>query len=168
MFKYSLIIFIMLLITGFSVFAVDDQGNENDPNDNARANACYEDGSLANKCDTPWEWECGYYLIRFQYGLLSPEAFPSACASLLSAGGASVPTVIGCQLFTGIYDFFSSNFLPTGVVTYSDANCTTPVGNTLVPVVYTPNGGGDAAAICTANGYLAGGLIGGNVYHCTA
>lgn len=32
--------------------AEDDQGQPNDPTINERANACYEDGILANKCDS--------------------------------------------------------------------------------------------------------------------
>jgi hypothetical protein len=54
----------------------DDQGNLNDPNSNDRANACYEGGSMAGQCDTMEEWEAGYYLIRWEYGLITLEQFP--------------------------------------------------------------------------------------------
>lgn len=170
MFKYLLITFIILLSAGFLVFAADDQGEPNDPTINDRANACYEDGSMAGKCDTVWEWECGWYLIRFESGMISPDRFPTGCVSVLVlppevAAGIITPS-IGCQLFTGSYVFFTGNFLPIGAVVYSDAACTTPVGNTLVASVYAPGGVLEATNICTSNGLVYGGFIGGDVHHC--
>jgi hypothetical protein len=78
--KTSLVRLLALCILVFSAIvgiqAQDDEGNVNDPNDNGRANACYEGGSMAGQCDTPEEWEAGWYLIRFEYGLITLEQFP--------------------------------------------------------------------------------------------
>lgn len=49
-------------------------------------NACNEGGSMAGKCDTPWAWECGYYLARWEAngGWNTPNnPFNDACVSLL-------------------------------------------------------------------------------------
>jgi hypothetical protein len=55
----------------------DDRGNPNDPRTNERANACFEGGSMAGKCDAVNEWEAGWYLIRFETGLISREQVPA-------------------------------------------------------------------------------------------
>lgn len=85
--KRSLIIlflfFIFVLVPLVAAQSIDDRGNPNNPNDNERANTCYDGGSMADKCISDWEWVCGYYLIRFEYGILSRENFPSDCAVLL-------------------------------------------------------------------------------------
>lgn len=49
-------------------------------------NACYEGGSMAGKCDTEWEWVCGYYLARWERagGWNTPNnVLNTACISLL-------------------------------------------------------------------------------------
>lgn len=55
---------------------VDDRGNPNDPAVNPRANACYTGGSLEGKCHTEVEWVAGWYLIRFESGILSRDEVP--------------------------------------------------------------------------------------------
>jgi hypothetical protein len=71
-----------LLFVGavFGLDGYDDRGNLNDPRVNERANACYDGGTLAGKCDTQVEWDAGWYLIRFEYGLIGCDGFPSAFA----------------------------------------------------------------------------------------
>lgn len=44
-------------------------------------NACNAGGSLEGKCDTPWAWVCGWYLARYQAGII-PSVI-SACSSLI-------------------------------------------------------------------------------------
>jgi hypothetical protein len=85
MLKRLLITLALLSLSFSAVLALgtDDEGNPNDPNVNERANACFGDGSMEGKCDTDWEWECGWHLIRFEYELTSREDFPTKCASLL-------------------------------------------------------------------------------------
>jgi hypothetical protein len=75
------------------VFAIelDDQGNPNNPHDNARANACFNGGAMAGKCDDAWEWECGWFMIRYDAGVISPSDFPTACSSLLERPATALP-----------------------------------------------------------------------------
>jgi hypothetical protein len=73
----TLLILVLAFLVIFGAQALDDNGNPNNPNENPNSNACYEDGSMAGKCDTPEKWEAGWYLIRFEYGLISRENFPS-------------------------------------------------------------------------------------------
>src|SRR3972149_1802632 len=89
----------VLLLAGAVVFAAgfDDRGNPNDPATNERANACYEGGSLAGKCgatdadrdgrieewEIEWMWTCGWYLIRFESGMLIRAEVPYTCQALL-------------------------------------------------------------------------------------
>lgn len=49
---------------------------ENDPNEDEQANACSEGGSMEGKCITEQDWEAGWYVIRYEYGLISAEDFP--------------------------------------------------------------------------------------------
>ncbi|MBZ0305231.1 MAG: hypothetical protein K8I82_04100, partial [Anaerolineae bacterium] len=44
-------------------------------------NACHEGGSMAGKCDTEWEWTCGWYLARFEAGVNS--GVPASCQILV-------------------------------------------------------------------------------------
>lgn len=170
-------IFPLLIIMIFStllVVAEDDQGN-NDPNDNERANACYNDGSLEGKCDTAWEWICGWHLIRFEEGILSREEFPPSCASLLppeiepdTPEIIAGPTGPGClPFFTWYVDFNGGDFLPSGTVRYSDPSCKDPDGTTWLPLVHTLNGGADADLLCDTNSpHNFGSHIGDGVYYC--
>ena len=53
------------------------------PPDDEDANACYSGGSMEGKCITDWHWKCGWFLIRFEEGLLSRENFPQECETVL-------------------------------------------------------------------------------------
>ena len=68
----SLMIAVQGLLAG-----LDDRGNPNDPRTNERANACFEGGSMAGKCHAENEWEAGWYLIRFETGLITREQVPA-------------------------------------------------------------------------------------------
>jgi len=80
--KRIVILSLLALITILSFSAikaadsVDDHGNLNDPAINDRANACFEGGSLEGKCDSDLLWQAGWYLIRFEHGLLTRADFP--------------------------------------------------------------------------------------------
>lgn len=81
--RLMILLTVLLLGTLTAVAQVDDQGNPNDPTVNDNANACFEGGAMEDKCDTDWEWDCGWYLIRFNYGITPREEFPVRCAILL-------------------------------------------------------------------------------------
>jgi hypothetical protein len=82
--KQVLLILLLIILSTLAVFAqTDDEGNPNDPTVNDHANACYNGGAMEGKCDTQWEWECGWYMIRYDYSLISREEIPIRCDSLL-------------------------------------------------------------------------------------
>jgi hypothetical protein len=180
-------LFFVLLVLSFSVlvFALDDQGNPNDPTINERANACYEDGSMAGKCLTAWDWEGGWYLIRFQSGLISRENFPLQFVILLpplpedlaNDKPYSYPTA-GCVFILtnamdgiGRYsDFNGGNFLSAGHTWYINNTCDSGYTTTSpYDLAYAPNGSADAVAICQAHGFT--GVVvdpeNSDVYICT-
>lgn len=153
-----------LIIMLFSVMLVsadgaDDQGNSNDPNINDRANACYEGGDMEGKCDTEWEWHCGWYIIRLtdSQDEAVRAAFPSMCVSLLPALNISVSDVPGAGRCTAIsgtrWLVFGSNYMAVGVYPgFSDPSCTTPAGDvTLTKAYVIASNTTDALSICTAN-----------------
>ena len=163
---------------------IDDRGNPNDPAVNDRANACFAGGDMEGKCDTEWEWMCGWHIIRLDdpQDEASRTAFPPACASLLPALNViepQTPVIItfhtaGCVKYqddaAGVFsiDFGGGNYKPLGTQTYETANCTPPLGITSgVPVVYAPDGAAAARILCTTNGHTSLGdrLLNG-VYKC--
>jgi hypothetical protein len=94
---------------------LDDEGNPNDPRMNERANACYDGGSLAGKCDTQVEWDAGWYLIRYQNNMISRQNFPLQYIwvlpeeiSIVTAPG--VPTPVVLNVAPGCYDGSGGNF----------------------------------------------------------
>lgn len=106
MFKRIIMMILILLIGTVLVFALDDQGNPNDPAINERANACYEDGTLAGQCDTELEWQAGWYLIRYEFGILqradipewvewilAPEATPEFMSPVMSMPPVACPNL---------------------------------------------------------------------------
>lgn len=74
--KLGLFLLIMLLITG--VVSAQQPG-ENEPS--PAENACNAGGALAGKCDTEWEWTCGWYLALFYEG--KAAGVPSTCQILV-------------------------------------------------------------------------------------
>jgi hypothetical protein len=84
-----LVAFLLIVISSVGLLAqesgIDDEGNANNPSTNSRANACYTGGSMAETCVTQADWECGWALIRFEYGLFPRETVPTICEWLLPA-----------------------------------------------------------------------------------
>lgn len=126
----------ILIIVMSSSFALaetgfDDQGNTNDPTANERANACYEGSSMAGKCNSQIEWDAGWFLIRYEFGLLTRDEIPAWVIWVLppevvpeSLAIVSPNTCI--MVGVGSYmDFSSGNFLAGSIPIYDDANCTT-------------------------------------------
>ncbi len=67
--------------------SLDDQGNPNDPTVNPRANACYAGAELAGKCHNDLEWIAGWYLIRFEAGMISRDQVPQDVRWVLPPAG---------------------------------------------------------------------------------
>jgi hypothetical protein len=74
---------VVLLLAAGSVTFVQGSANErdvifvNDPTVNVAANACYAGGTMAQQCDTESEWIAGWYLIRYEYGMVSRAEVPA-------------------------------------------------------------------------------------------
>jgi hypothetical protein len=158
----ALVVFFIPVSVSLADTGLDDQGNPNDPAVNARANACYPGGAMEGKCDTEWEWTCGWYLIRYNAGMYSRSQVPATCASLLPPvlkGAKTYPTV-GCVLLTPfdisgpVYlNFNGGNYLPAPVTVYNDANCSIVNRTFVTPIAYAPGGAADALAICQQHGH---------------
>lgn len=121
-------------------------------------NACNEGGSMAGKCDTPWEWVCGYYLARWEEagGWSGGYNLPTWCESVLPARpvdpitGAVVVVGPGCVSVPGWWsvDFKGGFTIPAPVFSYPPMDCTAaPNGQFLNPMVYAVNQPA-AAALC--------------------
>lgn len=110
MFRRIIFLFIIMLFTSLiaSAQSTDDEGNPNDPAENDRANACYDGASMESKCDGIWEWTCGWYLIRFETGIILRENFPNQCSILLPplpvTESENVLVIGPPTLSTGCYD----------------------------------------------------------------
>jgi hypothetical protein len=68
---------------------------ENDPRTNPDANACFIGGSMVGKCDSDLLWNAGWYLIRFEQGLITRGQVPDQYKWVLpkeSAPDTVVPT----------------------------------------------------------------------------
>lgn len=164
-------LFIILFILSFSLlaFALDDEGETNDPTTNDRANACYDPGRT---CTTNWDWEAGWYFIRFEYGMISRENFPPQYAVVLPALPEDVEAAAGagagCQSGPSDYLFFGpGNFVPSGSPVFMDAACTTPTGGVTGSAAFvwasTPT---EANNICIAHGFDGANPVRGNLHHC--
>ncbi|MBK8138057.1 MAG: hypothetical protein IPK52_19970 [Chloroflexi bacterium] len=128
-----MILAVLLLIVGGAAFA-QDEGDPapNDPAASQDANACYAGGTMEGKCaldadgdgiledfEEDWAWECGWYLIRIEAGLIGQDALPEGCSSLLA------------QPNTNCYQNGESSFLYVGppnsignAVFYDSLDCT--------------------------------------------
>lgn len=77
----KIVLVVAVLALGAMLLVAQDDAPTLDPD----ANACFDGGSMAGKCDTTWEWECGWYLIRYDNGLFSKAEMPERCLSLVPA-----------------------------------------------------------------------------------
>lgn len=165
-----LLVMMIVIVVGavFVIGAQDDQGTDNNPATNPRANACYADGTMATQCDTEWEWKCGWYLIRYETGVIDQANFPTDCTVLLPAEVPPVNIISGCLPHMNRFvNFTGAEYLPIGSPSYTDNACTVQNGTTTKVVVYTLNGQGVANALCaTYSSYNYTTWGGGGVYQC--
>lgn len=97
--KFALLSLAMLLVTLMFVPSAFADGIDNE---------CNEGGAMAGKCDTEWEWTCGWYLARFNRGELNYQTVPATCVILLPPPPAAViaqlsPEAVSqiCKLYPG-------------------------------------------------------------------
>jgi hypothetical protein len=87
--------FVLLLMSSTAFVIAQDLPN--DPTVNDDANACYTGGTMEGRCGTvdhdgngviddyesEWDFRCGWYLIRYQYQMISSVELPSDCRTLV-------------------------------------------------------------------------------------
>lgn len=77
-----------LVVSGSALVANDNADSANKPNNpaiNEKANACYTGGTLEGKCNNDLLWAAGWYLIRYEQGMISRADFPASLISALPA-----------------------------------------------------------------------------------
>lgn len=114
--RYLKLALIVLVALFFPIIATaqEDDAFVNDPTVNESANACLAGGSMEGKCDidsngdgiatqeeSDWAWNCGWYLIRFEYGLIPLTQFPVDCISLIQYQVRPL-CIMGFLYYTGI------------------------------------------------------------------
>lgn len=100
MLRKAFILIIILILGALAVFA---EGSI-DPNLDEDANACYDGGTMAGKCEVDfnddgvvdeferaWAWECGWYMIRLEAGIFSE--IPERCETLIPSEPVETVTV---------------------------------------------------------------------------
>lgn len=125
--KYILVSLLMLAIAGMTLAntTTDDEGVVNDPFQNPRANACYNDGA---ECTNEYEWRLGWYHIRYQTGY-----FKGVAAGCYAGQGGSIQ-------WGGGEGFALADI-------YDSSDCTSTA--TTAGFVVTNQGLDDAIAICS-------------------
>jgi hypothetical protein len=127
--KRLLITLILLVFSAFAAVAQDNESS-NDPRVNENANACFAGGTMEGKCnvdfdgngtvdeyEVTWAWECGWYIIRVNAGMISSTQMPERCQTLLPAD-----TCFSTSL--GVSFRYSGNpNEPGNVVGYLGAGC---------------------------------------------
>jgi hypothetical protein len=89
--KFLLLIAVLLSISLVAVQAQDvaDKG-DNDPTTNQHANACLAEGVMAGICESETDWVCGWFVIRYQFEILTEDEIPEACSGYLVFAAAPV------------------------------------------------------------------------------
>lgn len=169
------------LMTVFLVGAVDDEGNVNDPTINERANACFEGGSMAGRCDSELDWQAGWYLIRFETGLLTREDIPSWVAWVIPSeetpktnedetpepNEEEAPEPIVCVSIGGGFGIFVDNILTKGSQLYTTSNCATGPYITTSDDFVIAGSSAEALALCqTIISYYNDANVAGSAWVC--
>lgn len=122
MHKAISIIIITLFVIGLSVtvFAQDGASDycTTDPDDGSGLaecgsptdNECYAGGVLEGKCDSPWLWNAGWYLARFNQGLISREDFPDFYGGVLPPVVEVAEEIVSSSLLSVCKTGFGAEF----------------------------------------------------------
>lgn len=93
-------------------------------------NECYPDGEMADRCETDYDWNFGWYLARYNNGQIAYDDIPEAYRPILvSDGGDDVAISVG-----GCIQILSTSYVPGAVLSslgssvsvvqaYDDADC---------------------------------------------
>jgi hypothetical protein len=171
----TLSVLILALVVIGSAFADDDASLANNPNVNPNANACFAGGTLEGRCnpvdangdgqfsteEIQAGWIGGWYLIRFQYGLLSRANFPAEYAYLLPLL-PQVDSWLGCYDSNYAYDLLiigAPNTLDNAKTIYSsqDGSCTS--SNSYFATLVIASSQSEAEDLCKDIGFMASNLF---------
>lgn len=106
-------------------------GTYNPERGTAADNACNEGGVMAGKCNSEWHWTCGWYLARYDAGVIT--SVPATCQILLDVrppkvlpeAEAAAQTKI-CAVVAGPYglcligNILEIDFLNDGTIDFRD------------------------------------------------
>jgi hypothetical protein len=113
-------LFVAIAVLALPAFAADDT-LPNDPAVNPDANACLSGGLWEGKCgDSEYMWAGGWYLIRFNAGLIPREKYPDQYKWSLPAenellpGGFPFPTCTATSTSGVTSTYKVETFLATG------------------------------------------------------
>jgi hypothetical protein len=158
--KSFLLLAFILLFASLAVLSQEDVSN--DPNDNPDANACFEGGAMEGKCNQDidgdgvvedfevlWAWQCGWYMVRYDYEIYSRDEIPGACDTLLPAlpertaeDNCYILRDIGNIQISLLYTGPSNS--PYNFLKFNNLNC---MGN---PVAFSPS---NTESLVSANTY---------------
>ncbi len=151
---------LLLIFLGTTITLAQDTSDPNDPTADERANACLEGGTMEGKCDSDWTWNCGWYLIRFEYGMFQREVIPTWCSGLLPplpVITSLIPTMaVGCYRSShGEFDFSFNGQINTAhslvVMNSNNGSCTgATAGYGHAMEVYFEGASADALRFCQA------------------
>lgn len=87
---------VIILLFVANSLTQENTDSSNHPDNNEDANACYEGGTMAGRCnddsngdgivsqeEIDWAWRCGWYLIRYETGIYERDELPADCIILL-------------------------------------------------------------------------------------
>lgn len=174
-------LFVVLMIFISALTNAEETPNPLDPRTNENANACYQGGSMDGRCQNALHWNAGWYLIRWEFMLMTREDVPLIYAWVLpplkadgsDAGLPSFPSV-GCVMSdSGLYVNFKGGYsLPPGSPIYTNAGCTNlsgfltgDPGGTEFNLLYVPSSY-DALTLCLASGGTSIANTSGNLVQC--
>lgn len=78
--RYMILGLLALLCISMNLQAQDNSVPSETPADNE----CYAGGTMEGKCDTEWEWQCGWYMARYNRSVFGSSGVPTWCDSLLA------------------------------------------------------------------------------------
>jgi hypothetical protein len=96
--KFMLLFGLLVLALGAALVSAADSSSAEPQPGTPEDNECYPGGVLyreANQdgCPTEWHWKAGWFLARYNRGLITREDFPTEFASVLPAPDDNAPPV---------------------------------------------------------------------------
>jgi hypothetical protein len=142
----------VLLLVSMSIVVLAQEPLPNDPLVNDDANACFEGGTLEGRCLSEIDWQAGWYLIRYESGIITYDQIP------FWARYAANPPGLFCEAdwdVDGPWSVYVLNgFIPAGTTWFWGYGCeNVSEYQSSFDMAYSQAGIQEAGAICQAHGY---------------